>query len=201
MRSRAPLRGAGAAARPLDAPLTVSVMPFLLSSSGSTTTAGSAAFDLGGCFWVFPYAESGRLEHARRAQIGVARSEGCDLSLEVGQALEGAVDAGEAQVGDLVELPQGLEDGQAHLVGGDLGGAIGADGLLDPLGEQLEVVLLDRPALTGLSDTADDLGPAERLGASAALHHGERGLFHRGEAPAALRTRTAPADGVTVVRL
>src|SRR3954465_10063845 len=100
MRSRAPLRGAGAAARPLDAPLTVSVMPFLLSSSVGTTTAGPAAFVCGGSFWVFPYAEAGlagRFEHARRAEIGVAGSEGCDLSLEVGQALEGAVDAGEPQ--------------------------------------------------------------------------------------------------------
>ena len=67
----------------------------------------------------------------------MAGSEGGDLRLEVGQGLEGAVDAGEAQVGDLVELPQGLEDRQADLVGLDLGGAVGADGLLDPLGEQL----------------------------------------------------------------
>src|SRR3954452_7503141 len=106
MRSRAPLRGAGAAARPLDAPLTVSVMPFLLSSSVGTTTAGPAAFVCGGCFWVFPYAESARLEHGRRAEIGVAGSQACDLSLEVGQALEGAVDPGKPQLGDLVELAE-----------------------------------------------------------------------------------------------
>src|SRR3954469_5119904 len=109
MRSRAPLRGAGAAARPLDAPLTVSVMPFLLPSSVGTTTASPAAFVCGGCFWVFPYAESGRLEDARRTEIGVARSERCDLSLEVGEGLKRAVDAGEPQVGDLVELAERLE--------------------------------------------------------------------------------------------
>ena len=116
-----------------------------------------------------------------------------DLGLEVGQALEGAVDAGEPQVGDLVELAEGLEDGQADLVGGDLGGAVGADGLLDPLGEQLQVVLGDGPALAGLADAADDLGPAERLGAAAALNPGQGGLLDRGEPPAGLPAPKAPA--------
>ena len=54
-----------------------------------------------------------------------------DLGLEVVQGLEGPVDAGEPQVGHLVQLAQRPEDGQADLVRGDLGAAGGPDRLLD----------------------------------------------------------------------
>ena len=94
---------------------------------------------------------------------------------------------GEAQVGDLVELAQRAEDGQADLVGVDLGAAGGPDGVLDPLGEQGEVVLADRAALAGLADAGDDLGPAERLGGPGALDHDQAHRLDGGEAPAARR--------------
>ncbi len=57
-----------------------------------------------------------------------AGSKDGDLGLEVGAQLEGAVDGGEAQVGDDVELLERLEDRQANLVGGDLRAAGGVQG-------------------------------------------------------------------------
>src|SRR5687768_10925106 len=129
----------------------------------------------------------------------VAGTQGGDLGLEVGERLERPVDAGETQVGDLVELTARLEDRQTHLVGRDRGPAAAADRLLDPRGQQRQVVLDDRAALARLPYPADDLGPAERLGDPAALHHSQGHLLDRGEPPAALRAGTAPADGVAVV--
>ena len=70
----------------------------------------------------------------------------------------------------------------------------GPDRLLDPLGQQRERVLVDRPALAGLADAGDDLVPAERLGHAAALDHREDGLLDGGEPPAALRAGPPAAD-------
>ena len=47
-----------------------------------------------------------------------------DRGLEVVEAVERLVDAGESQVGDLVELAQRSQDGQPDLVGVDLGAAL-----------------------------------------------------------------------------
>ena len=59
------------------------------------------------------------------------------------------------------------------LVAPDLGAARWPGCLLDPLGQQRQVVLGHRAALAGLADAGDDLGPAERLGHAAALDHRE----------------------------
>ena len=83
----------------------------------------------------------------RPAQIG-------DLLLEVLDRGERAVDAGETHVGDLVQIAQRAEDRQPDLVAGDLGGAAGADGLLHPVGELRQRVLVDGPALAGPPDAA-----------------------------------------------
>src|SRR5215217_2335112 len=128
-------------------------------SSGSRWSSGAGAADGDG------------VGHGRpRLQFG-------DLLLEVGDRGEGAVDAGEAQVRHFVQLTQGPEDGQAHLVAGDLRGTGGADGVLDLLGQQLELVLGDRPALTGPADTGDHLGAIEGFAHAAALHDGEHRLL------------------------
>src|SRR5881275_2432165 len=110
MRSRAPLRGAGGAALG-PAPLTVSVMPFLLSSSLKYNNRGVRGIRFVGVFLAVRRELLARQQHARRPDVGVAGSQRGDLGLEVGQALEGAVDAREPQVGDLVELPERLENG------------------------------------------------------------------------------------------
>src|SRR5690349_7517029 len=122
-----------------------------------------------------------------------------DRGLEVLERLERLVDAGEPQVGDLVELAQRSEDRQAHLVGLDLGLPLLADALLDPLGEDRQVVLGDRAALTGLADTGEDLATAERLARAGALGHREARGLDRGEATATLGALATPADRAAVV--
>ena len=76
------------------------------------------------------------------AQLGDGR-------LEILQGIEGGVDRGEAQVGDLVELAQRTEDRQADVMGVDERLTAGTDGLLDPVGQEREVVIGDGAALTG----------------------------------------------------
>jgi hypothetical protein len=128
-------------------------------------------------------------------------SQRLDLHLEVFYRLERAVDAGEPEVRDLVELTQRAEDGQPDLVTRDLCAARRADRVLHPLGQLREVVFADRAALAGPADTGDDLGSAERFGHAAALDHREGGLFHRREPTATSLTRPAPADDLTLVHL
>jgi len=65
-------------------------------------------------------------QHALGAQLA-------DRLLEVLCGLEGAVDAREAQPGDLVERAKRAEDGQADLVGRDLRPALAAERILDGL--------------------------------------------------------------------
>src|SRR6478672_3590283 len=132
----------------------------------------------------------------RRVTLGAQEGDG---RLEVVEGVEGLVDGGEAQVRDLVELAQRLEDGQADLVRVDLCAPLAADGLLDALGEEGEVVLGDRAALTGLADTDEHLGPAERLGGAGALDDAEAGRLDGGEAAAALGALAPAPDARAVV--
>ena len=67
------------------------------------------------------------------------------------------VDAGEAQVGDLVQFAQRSEDRHADLVGRDLRLTAGPEAVLDQLTEPSELVLGHRSALAGLPDAATTL--------------------------------------------
>ena len=127
------------------------------------------------------------------------RTEHGDLGLEVVGGLERAVDAGEPQVGHLVELAQRAEDGQADLVGGHLGPALAAQRVLDLLAQAGQVVLGDRPALAGLADAADGLLAGERLAGAAALEHGELHLLHGGEPLLAGLAGATAADRAAVL--
>src|SRR4051794_36066489 len=122
--------------------------------TSSQRATGRNAF--GCCVWLFRSA--GRDEQVlwRDWVAGlVAGGAQCgDLGLEVGERLEAAVDAGEAEVGDLVEVLERAEDGEADLVRRDL--RLVADGLLDPLGELREGVLVDGAPLAGLADPVHD---------------------------------------------
>jgi len=82
---------------------------------------------------------------------------------EVLEGFEGLVDAREAQVGNLVEPLERVQDRQADLMRLDLRSAGGPDGLFDLLGEHGQVIFGDGTALAGLADTVDDLAAAERL--------------------------------------
>src|SRR3954462_4008358 len=88
-------------------------------------------------------AVAGRRFDAGRLPLGTEQSDG---RLEVVQGLEALVHTRESEVGDLVELTERIEDGEADLVRLDLRGAGGPDLLLDPLGENRQLVLSDGPA-------------------------------------------------------
>src|SRR6266545_1074119 len=127
----------------------------------------------------------GRRAGRRRRGPGVpAGPQGGDLPLEVRQRLERAVHAGEA-----------------HVVARHLRGALGPDRLLDPLGQQRDGVVVDRPPLAGLTDACNDLVAAERLGDPAALDDRENRLLDRGEPLATPRACPAAADQLAVVGL
>jgi len=101
----------------------------------------------------------------------------------------------------VVQLAERPEDRQPHLVAGHLGRAGGADGLLDPLGELRQRVLVHRTALAGPAHPDDHLLPGERLGDAAALDHRQRRLLHGGEPPAAVLAGPAASDHLAVVDL
>ena len=130
----------------------------------------------------------------RARRLVAFRTQRGNLVLEIRERLESPVDRGESQVGDLVEVTQRPQDGQAHLMRGDLPAAAAPDRVLDPLGQDRELVLADRPALAGPPDAADDLVPVERLGDAAALGHHEDDRLLGGEPPAARRARPPTAD-------
>src|SRR6478735_6357902 len=159
------------------------------SSDARSAGAAGVPTSVGGrhpAVWLLP----------QRVTLGAQEGDG---RLEVLETVEGLVDGGETQVGDLVELAQRLEDGQADLVRVDLGAALAADGLLDALGEQRQVVLGDRAALTGLADADEDLGAAERLGGAGALHDRQARGPDRGEPAPALGALATAADARAVV--
>src|SRR3954447_13043678 len=103
----------------------------------------------------FPTIRPGRSGSAGRDRLKLCGSLGSqegDLVLEVIGGLEGPVDRCEPKVGDLVELAERAEDGQADLVGRHLGGALETQGVLDRLAEAGQLVLGDRAALAGLAN-------------------------------------------------
>src|SRR5699024_188831 len=133
------------------------------------------------------------------ADLAVGTQTG-DLGLEVGEALETAVDTGEVEVGDLVEFPHRSEYGQPDLVGGHFGHPATADLLLDPLPQFGLGVLGDGAPLAGPPYPGDDLGTAERFGDPGALGDHEQDVLLRGESALAHGAGPAAADGRAVVR-
>src|SRR5664279_5449 len=132
-----------------------------------------------------------RVDVRRRDRAGgVVGTECGDLGFEVREGVEGAVDAGETEVGHLVELPQRSQNGQPNLVRRDFGAAAGADGVLHPLRQQREGIFLGRSALAGLAHASEDLGPAEWFGRPTPLDHGQAGGLHGGEPTPAVAART-----------
>src|SRR5689334_6380206 len=132
-------------------------------------------------------------------QRGALGSQERDGPFEVLEALPRLVDAGEPEVGDLVELAERLEDGHADLVRLDLGVALRPDRLLDLLGEEGQVVLTDGPSLACLAHAGEHLGPAERLGGPRPLDHVEARGLERREAAVALGALATPANAGAVV--
>src|SRR6201995_184144 len=136
----------------------------------------------------------GRRFRGRGTGLAVALAQGGDLVLEVGERLEPSVDRGEPEVGHLVQIPERAQDGQAHLVRGDLAQPPRPDRLLHLLGQDRQLVLADRPSLARALHATDDLVPGEGLGDTAALGDHQDDRLLGGEPPPALRARPAAAD-------
>ena len=125
--------------------------------------------------------------------LGAKLAQQLDLAVEVGRRVEVLVDAGETEVGDLVECAQVVEHQQPDLGARRLG-ATEAHGVLDRVGDALDLLERDGATLGGGEQTTDDLGPLERLHATVGLDHGERHLvdaLERGEAVLAVRAPSA----------
>jgi hypothetical protein len=90
---------------------------------------------------------------------------------------------------------------EPHLVARDLGRTGCADGVLDLLGEHLQLVLVDRPALTGAPNAGDHLGAVERLAHPTALDDSEDRLLDGGESSIARRARATTTGGRPLVGL
>src|SRR5579875_1307606 len=122
-----------------------------------------------------------------------------DLRFKIFQGLEPSIHRGKPQIGDVVQLPQGTEDGQADLLAGDLAAPGRPQLVLHPLGEERQRILADRSALTRLPHPGDHLGAGERLDDPRPLDHRQCGRLHGGEAPTAFRTRPAPPNRRAIV--
>lgn len=83
--------------------------------------------------------------------------------LKILEGIELAIDRSEAQVGDHVEVPQEWQNRLTDLVRRHVGDAGGAQLLLDLLSENRELIIRDRPPLTGLLDARHNLVTGERL--------------------------------------
>src|SRR5690606_16021122 len=137
--------------------------------------------------------------YIRRSVCGVVRfavfhPQLGDGGLEVVQRLERLVHAGEPQVGDLIELAQGGQDGEADVIGLDLRRTGRTDRLLDLLREHRQVGVSDRSALARLAHSRDDLLAGERLENAVALHHAQAGCLDGAESATALRALPAATD-------
>src|SRR5688572_28636490 len=134
--------------------------------------------------------------------LGLGRlGEEARFPLEVARVLEALVDAGEAEVGNLVQGAQPLEDGDADLLAGELG-ALQPKGLLDLGRQRLELVGRDRPVLGGRPEPGHDFPPLEGRPVPRTLGHHQGQLLQPlvgGEAPAARQALPPPPDGTTVL--
>ena len=122
-----------------------------------------------------------------------------DLCLEVGQRVERAVHACEAQVGDLVELAKRGQGGHAHLVAQDFRGPARSNRVFDLLAQARQVAVTHRTALARLAHSRDDLLATEWLGSPRSLDDRQSHLLDRGESSLALQALTTPPDRGAVV--
>ena len=104
-----------------------------------------------------------------------------------------------AQVGDLVEVAEGLEDREADLVRVDLRRPGLAHRLLDGLRQHGQVGVGHGPALACLADARHDLLAAERLDHAGALDDVEARRLDRREPSPALGALPAATDAESVI--
>ena len=93
---------------------------------------------------------------------------------EIIESVELTIDGGEAQIGDHVEVTQEREDGFTDFVRRHIGDAGGAQLLLNLLSENRELIIRNRPSLTGFLNARHNLVTGERLNNAGALDDLER---------------------------
>ena len=109
---------------------------------------------------------------------------------EIIESVELTIDGGEAQIGDHVEVTQEREDGFADFVRRHVGDAGRAQLLLNLLSENRELIIRNRPSLTGFLNARHNLVTGERLNNARALDDLERGRFEGRETLLAVRALT-----------
>jgi len=126
-----------------------------------------------------------------------------DLLAQLLKALEALVDAGEADVRDLVDLAQLVHGRLADDPRRDLGRATRAQGSLDLFGRLLRRVGRDRPPGERLGQARRKLVAIELLAPTVALEHGQAGrlyaLVGREARRAQVALASAPDRGVVDV--
>ena len=119
---------------------------------------------------------------------------------EIIESVELTIDGGEAQIGDHVEVTQEREDGFADFVRRHIGDAGGAQLLLNLLSENRELIIRNRPSLTGFLNARHNLVTGERLNNAGALDDLERGGFEGRETLLAVRALAPTPNRGAVVR-
>ncbi len=131
----------------------------------------------------------------------MAADEVFDFGEELGGVAEAAVDGGEAEEGDFVELFELVHDLAADDGGGDFAFVLGFDFVDDVVDEHVHLGVGNGALDGGVGDGGAELVAVEVLVAAVALEDGEDGLddlFVGGEAMAAMGADAAAADGVAV---
>jgi len=121
--------------------------------------------------------------------------------MEIGGRVEVLVDAGEPEVGDLVEATEPLQDGQAELLARHFA-AEQPELVFDLEGQVCDLVVVDGAPGRRDGHAGLDLGSVERHPVTRALDHDERQLLttlERGEPVTALEALAATADGRTII--
>jgi len=114
----------------------------------------------------------------------------------------GAIDAGEADVGDGVQLAQAVHHQLADHPGLDLGAAELEDLVLDIFDQRLELADGDRALLAGQADTLVELLAVEWLAPAIGLDDhqlGENDTLDSAEALQAALAAAAPVDGAALI--
>ena len=116
---------------------------------------------------------------------------------KVVHVLEFAIDRREADEGDLVDIPQDVEDSLADVAGGDFAIEVAGDVRFDFADNLFDLLVADRPLIACLFESAANPFAVERDSRAIFLDDAERRFFDllvSGEAAAAGLIQTFPAS-------
>ncbi len=126
--------------------------------------------------------------------------EGSEFVHELADVLEAAVDAGETDVGDLVEAPKRLDHHLADFFRRHFPDLTAGDGAFNRVDDPDEIGTGYGPLLAGPEQAVEEFFPVEELSAAVAFDDGDRDLvdpFVGREPAGAAGTLPAPPDLVT----